>query len=485
MRVGISLLSFFFINLILLENTMTQNVQVQEDVQTLLQEMGQTNQEEDLGTITEENLKDNKELQKRVEQIMFKLFINRHSKSMFIADIAGSVNIQYIPQRDKDDSIIAASDGAMLLLGSNLNHYDDNDIEYVVLHELYHIALLHASRRGNKELELWNQACDHVINNALDRDGYTTSLDVLKSSEYSDKSEEEVYKILYELAENNGQDGNNPGQGGSGQGGGQGNQGNQNSPNQSSSGGQNQGNGQGNQNSQGGSGNTGKLRPQDIPKDIDPRDQAKMQSIVSASLQSGHKAIGDMAGNMEQYIKSTSVKEKDWRTVLYEFMEDAFGEWDLDYTRPNKRFPDFFIPAWTEDSENIKSINFYIDTSGSVSDESVQKYISEIAYIKSLFKPDTLTISCFDTQIGRTQTFTQDDEIEKFNIVGRGGTHLACVKRDIEETKPVCAVIFSDMYCYPMEVPTHKCGVLWVQYDDEDNYADHEVLVGKKVHFKN
>ena len=43
----------------------------------------------------------------------------------------------------------------------------------VLLHELWHAARLHAVRKGTRDNELWNKACDIRINNDLYREGYT------------------------------------------------------------------------------------------------------------------------------------------------------------------------------------------------------------------------------------------------------------------------------------------------------------------------
>src|SRR5690606_7515981 len=41
-----------------------------------------------------------------------------------------------------------------------------------LLHELWHIARLHMLRRGDRDPQIWNVACDYRINNDLRRDGF-------------------------------------------------------------------------------------------------------------------------------------------------------------------------------------------------------------------------------------------------------------------------------------------------------------------------
>ena len=40
--------------------------------------------------------------------------------------------------------------------------------ETVLMHELWHVAYLHDIRRGSRDPEVWNQACDHFINLQLE-----------------------------------------------------------------------------------------------------------------------------------------------------------------------------------------------------------------------------------------------------------------------------------------------------------------------------
>ena len=424
------------------------------------------------------------DLKKRIDKILFQLFMNRTAKSVLLANIAGSIDFFVEQQEEGDESYFARTQGSKVFVGSNFENASDEDLKYAIFHEIWHIALMHEERRDDKDLEMWNKACDYAVANLLDSDGYKTTMDVLNSDSYRTMTEDQIYKILYDLAQQN-----PPPQGGGGDGEGEGQGQNQPDPN----------GGQGDSKDQpkDGSGGQlpdpngkpqsgkGKFQPKDIAKEATPEERAKVQQLVEGAIsQMSEKERGDLPGNLEQFIKVKDVEEKSWRTVLDEFLQYAVGDPEMDFLKPNKRFEEFHLPSWKDDSENIVSMNFYIDTSGSVSDESVQKYISEINYIKQVFKPEEIRISCFDTKIHSTVVYGEYEDIENFHVTGRGGTDFECIQHDIDETKPICAVVFTDLYADPMEQPKHKCGVLWIQYPDEDVWAGHQLKVGRMVKFK-
>src|SRR5436309_9625607 len=43
----------------------------------------------------------------------------------------------------------------------------------LLAHECYHVALGHHLRRGGREKDRWNRACDFAVNNLLQGDGFT------------------------------------------------------------------------------------------------------------------------------------------------------------------------------------------------------------------------------------------------------------------------------------------------------------------------
>jgi putative metallopeptidase-like protein len=78
---------------------------------------------------------------------------------------------------DSDDpELIACTDGIHVEAGAGYEKYDDAERRFIVLHELLHVALAHPARGREIErrtedfdAQLYNIACDAIINAALDR----------------------------------------------------------------------------------------------------------------------------------------------------------------------------------------------------------------------------------------------------------------------------------------------------------------------------
>src|SRR6478736_4154877 len=64
----------------------------------------------------------------------------------------------------------------------------------VLLHELLHILFLHGLRRGNRDHELWNIACDYAINYIIIKAGFSLPKGCLYDEKYGGWSAEKIYE---------------------------------------------------------------------------------------------------------------------------------------------------------------------------------------------------------------------------------------------------------------------------------------------------
>ena len=86
----------------------------------------------------------------------------------------------------------------------------------------------------------------------------------------------------------------------------------------------------------------------------------------------------------------------------------------------------------------------------------------------------------FDTMIQDVKEFTEDDPFDEIKVIGRGGTCLVCVREYIEKHKPTAAVVFSDLYCTPMQPLTEEIPVIWAVIGSNLTGP-----FGKTIHIKN
>ena len=78
-----------------------------------------------------------------------------------------------LPVIEDDDIPTACTNGLKIsyspLFFSGLSEGQRN---YVLMHEVLHVLLFHCTRRGPRRPDLWNIACDHMVNAMLDRMAY-------------------------------------------------------------------------------------------------------------------------------------------------------------------------------------------------------------------------------------------------------------------------------------------------------------------------
>ena len=106
-------------------------------------------------------------LDKELDRVKTKVFLG--SNAAFLGPLLCSVNFLWT-----EDIKTAQTNGISLYW--NPHWFIKLPFETrltVLLHELWHIALLHMIRCGTRDPKIWNWACDLAINNMLYMQGYT------------------------------------------------------------------------------------------------------------------------------------------------------------------------------------------------------------------------------------------------------------------------------------------------------------------------
>lgn len=82
----------------------------------------------------------------------------------------------------------------------------------------------------------------------------------------------------------------------------------------------------------------------------------------------------------QRMLEKLKKPQTDWRTILNDFIQEEIC--DYSFSPPDRRFQDspFFLPDFNEmgKNDNISDILFFIDTSGSISDDDMTTAYSEI-----------------------------------------------------------------------------------------------------------
>lgn len=298
----------------------------------------------------------------------------------------------------------------------------------VLMHELWHVGLLHQIRRGNRDPATWNSACDYYINWLLHKEGYTfDGTNPLLDSKYAGMHEEAIYDALISNQPQN---------------------------------------------------PVYTLKGDLAEASPDPLNT--VAAVVSATQQAAMVgAAGKLPGSIKDTLDGFLKPKLPWAHLLSRWMEDL-NETEFSWRKRNRRYPDVYMPGQAPSENGLSHLMYFLDESGSISDEDIRRFNSEIKFIKENLEPERLTLVLFDTQINEVFEFYKDDPFDQIVTVGRGGTSLRCVKKYIEKHKPTAAVIFSDLECSPMDKPKHDIPVLWIRTRKKSRYS-HDPEYGKVI----
>lgn len=312
----------------------------------------------------------------------------------------------------------------------------------VALHELNHIFRLHDIRQGTRDPRRWNEACDYIINFGLSRDGFPVGDDWLHDPnmliQNGLESEEEVYKFLEERGDE---------------------------PNVKSFGHPDE---------------EGDMEEFDGTEQERAAQEKELIDAVSSAITQAALTgnPGKLAGEMREFLDVFVNPVIPWNVALRKYFIEVGGEIKNTWSRRNRRYPKHYMPKRVRDKSSLTKVMFFLDTSGSVSNEELLEYLSEIRFVQDNLKPEELRIIQFDHNIQKEDVYREGDKIDSIEVVGRGGTSLEPVWEMIEGEKPSVAVIFSDLECYG--VPDPKVPIIWITketpYSWKPDYGDQYII---------
>lgn len=372
-----------------------------------------------------------------------------------------------------------------------LDRINDDELKYVLMHEVMHIVLHHLERgRELIEDEKYNKASDIVVNSAIleANRGDEKSITLRefgvgehitpKGDEGYLYSVEEIFKMLVAVRAKTGEDRNegqsssagNGSEKGAGFGGGKGGKADQSGDEGDSS----RGDGQ---NPDG----FDYHLPNESSQNADEEEfehQLWMSHIKDATeameQRFGAEGRGVVPSCVERRFEELEKPITDWRTVLNEFIQEEIN--DYSFTPPDRRFDDspFFLPDYNEKDDSVRDILFFIDTSGSMSDGMITQAYSEIKGAIDQFNGKlTGWLGFFDAAIVPPVRFEDEDEFRIIRPQGGGGTDFDIIFRYVQEemeTPPISIIILTDGYApYPDEKEAMGIPVLWMINNEYSN----------------
>jgi predicted metal-dependent peptidase len=318
----------------------------------------------------------------------------------------------------------------------------------ILAHEILHVLLGHHTRRGDRDAEWWNKACDYVVNAILKAAGMFVDKDWLYDPQFANMSAEQIYSKIYQAPSPKPQPPQNqpkPGGGQQQQAGGQ-------QPSQQ------QGQGQPQQSNQPGKPSTAPGQVRDAPavkQGTKGAEAAKWKQVaVQAALSA--KEAGHMPGGLQRMVDDLVAPKLDWRAILRQFVANTIVT-DFSWRRPNKRYAGLgmYLPAPVK--EGCGELVIAIDTSGSITQSLLDQFASELRDIQEEVKPSEIFVVYCDSKVNHVDHFAMGDEVE-LHMHGGGGTDFRPIFEWVEENEvfPKALVLMTDLYgSLPAEAPPY------------------------------
>jgi predicted metal-dependent peptidase len=333
----------------------------------------------------------------------------------------------------------AATDGRNFYYNSRfIKMLKPKEIEFLFGHEVLHCVYDHFGRRGSRDPQLFNIANDYCVNADLKKHGvgeFITSVPCLYDRKYEGMSSEEIYDILYENAEkidisslikqllDEHLDGDGDGDSKEGE---------------------------------------GKGRPQLSEAEKQAiRDEIK-EAVLAAAQTAG---AGNLPAGVKRIIQELTEPKMNWRELLRMQLESTIKS-DYTWMRASRKgwHMDAVMPGMNLDP--MIDIAVAIDTSGSIGEDMLRDFLSEIQGIMDSFPAYKIHVFCFDTEVHNPAVYTSDnlDSITEYEPGGGGGTDFDAIYNYLkaEEIEPKRLVVFTDGYPFGSWGDEQYTDTVWI-----------------------
>lgn len=339
-----------------------------------------------------------------------------------------------------------------------------SQVQFVLAHEALHCALSHFRRREHRDKQRWDVACDYAVSPLLLGDGLEAPPGTLYEPKFEGMTAEEIYpcirdtdaeepmdRHLYDEPKDDTPSGDEPraepsprgngNQGGSGDGQAEGGESREEEQGPPDAGDGQEGESGGEQQAQGGGGT-----PQPPPLDALEREAlaVQWQQRLAGAAQQAMQA-GKLGGDMARLVDHLLQPQLPWRMLLARYVTSSARD-DYSYSRPSsRRGGDAIMPSLR--SAQVDMV-VAVDTSGSISDEEIAQFMSEVDAIKGQVRARVTLLPC-DTVLaeGAPWCFEPWEPADMpESVSGGGGTDFKPVFRWVEQSgrQPDLLVYFTD-----------------------------------------
>jgi len=264
-----------------------------------------------------------------------------------------------------------------------IDSLNNHQIKFILIHEALHCALTHFARRGNRTKHKWDLACDFAINPLLVKEGFHPPIDVPIFRQYEGMIAEEIYPMIDDnlhLYDDQANDDSKSSDGGMREDDLQKEQEQQSTPESKS-----------NDGNKGGMSQLAQQPPALQPDEVDKL-ATQWQKNLASSAQLAQQA-GKLDGEFAKLIDFFLQPQVSWQSLLAQYMS-TFARDDFSYARPSRRAGEAIMPSLRSHQLDI---TVAIDTSGSISQEEIDEFVSEVDAIKANLRAGITLLACDDS----------------------------------------------------------------------------------------
>ena len=211
-------------------------------------------------------------------------------------------------------------------------------------------------------------------------------------------------------------------------------------------------------------------------------DQAIRQGVMAHQ-----KIAGTGAGDLDRDLLELLEPKVDWREMLREFVKSTCSAKDTSsWRKVNRRFLSTGVYKPSLIGEKVGHMVIAVDTSGSVGQEELSGFLTEVKGIAEEVKPSQVDLIYWDSRVAAHEEYTEGmvgDIINSTKPRGGGGTSPSCVSEYLKEKaiKPECVIVLTDGYVGNDWGHDWTAPVLWaIVGGDKDCVAGN----GKTIHVK-
>ncbi len=340
-----------------------------------------------------------------------------------------------------------------------IDHLNLAQTQFVLAHEAMHCAMGHDHRRNGRIKRRWDVACEHAVNLVLIEDGMKPPLyGILADQNYMTLSAEEIYPLIPEdteeesfdehLFDDDSQTGSSadPNE-------------HADDPEKGDAGGAGQSGETDPQDREGGAGSASD-RPDPLSQSEREELAEQWQNRLAAAAQAARQA-GKLSQSMLRWVDDLLAPSLPWRALIARFFAINQRD-DYSWRRPSRREGNAILPRLSSEGLEVVAA---IDTSGSISDDELREFVTELDALKGQVRARVTLLAC-DNQIDVNAPWEYEawDTMQLPNeLDGGGGTDFRPVFDwvEAENRSPNLLVYFTDAEgSFPKVAPNYP--VIWL-----------------------